>query len=55
MYPRLAVVGELDSDDAKVYWLLLLMVLCFSLVMWLSLVSAGLGVFGWCLPLLSLG
>ena len=45
MYPGLAVVGELGSDDAKVYWLLLLMVLRWPL--WLSLVLAGLGDAEW--------
>jgi hypothetical protein len=29
MYLGLAVVGEVGSDEAQVYWLLLLMVLCF--------------------------
>lgn len=40
---ELALVEELSSDDAHVYWLLLLMVLCLSLTMWLSLVFVALG------------
>ena len=43
MYSGLAVVGELHSDDAHVFWLLLLMVLCLSLAIWISLVFIGLG------------
>ena len=54
MYPGLAVVGELGSDDAKVYWLLLLMVLHLPLTIWLSLVFAGPGISIWSLLLLSL-
>ena len=38
----LSVVGELGSDDAHIYRLLLLMVLCLSLAIWLSLVFAHL-------------
>ena len=49
------MVGELDSDDAHVCWLLMLMVLHFLLTIWSSLVFAGLGVSVWRLPLLSLG
>ena len=41
-YPGLAVVGELGSDDAHVFWLLLLMVLCLSLAIWISLVFVDL-------------
>lgn len=52
MYPGLAVVGELGSDDAKLYWLLLLMVLSLPLAIWLSLMLAGLSV--WSLPPMSL-
>lgn len=48
-------MGEPGSDDAKVYWLLLLMILCLPLTICLSLVFAGLGVSVWSLPLLSLG
>jgi hypothetical protein len=50
VYSGLAVVGELGSDDAHLYRLLLLMVLSF----WLSPVFVGLGDSVWCLPLLSL-
>ena len=55
VYPGLAVVGKLGSDDGKVYWLLLLIVLHLPLTIWLSLVLAGLGVSVLCLPLVSLG
>ena len=55
MYLGLAVVGELDSDDAHIYWLLLLMVLHLPLTIWISLVFVGLGDFVWSLSLLSLG
>jgi hypothetical protein len=48
-------VGELGSDGAHIYWLLLLIVLPLSLTIWLSLVFAGLGDSVWSLPLLSLG
>ena len=54
MYPGLPGEGELVSND-KVYWLLLLIVLCLPLAIWLSLVFAGLGVSVWSLPLMSLG
>ena len=47
-----AVVGELGSNGAKVYWLLLLMVLGLALGIWLSSVLAGLGAY---LPPVSLG
>jgi hypothetical protein len=33
---RFAVVGELVSDDDKVYWLLFLVVFCLPLIIWLS-------------------
>ena len=42
LYSASPVVGELGSDDALVYWLLLLMVLCLPLAIWLTLVFAGL-------------
>jgi hypothetical protein len=48
------VVGELGSVDNHVYCFLLLMVICLPLVIWLSLVFAGLGDSVSCLPLLSL-
>ena len=54
MYRGLAVVRELGSDDAKVYWLLLLMFLCLPLTTWLYLVLAGLGVSVWSLTPMSL-
>jgi hypothetical protein len=50
VYSGLAVVGELGSDDAHVYWLLLVMVLNLPLTIWLSLVFAGLGDSVWYLP-----
>ena len=40
---RLALVRELGSDDAHVYWLLLLMFLCLPLAMRISLMFVGLG------------
>ena len=43
MYSGLAVVGELGSDDAHVFWLLLLMVLCLPFALWISLVFVDLG------------
>ena len=43
VYSGLTVVGELCSDDCHVYWLLLLMVLCLSFVIWISLVFVDLG------------
>ena len=50
-YLRLAVLKELGSDGAKVYWLLLLMFLCLTLAIWFSLVLPGLGVSDWNWPL----
>ena len=55
LYSRFAVVGELGSDDASKYWVLVVIVLCLTLAIWLSLVFVGLGVSVWSLPLLSLG
>ena len=55
MYARLAVVGELASDNAHVHWILVLMFLHLPLAIWLFLVFAGLGDSLWSLPLLSLG
>ena len=43
MYSDLAVLGELGSDDAQVFWLLLLMVLCLPFAIWISLVFVALG------------
>ena len=54
MYSELAVIGKLGSDDAHIYWLLLLMVLCLPLTIWLSLVFVGLGDSVWSFPLFSL-
>jgi hypothetical protein len=48
------VVEELSSDDVKVYWLLLFMILCLPLAIWLSLLLAGLGDSLWSLPPVSL-
>ena len=50
-FPGLSVVGELCSDDAKVYWFLLLMALCLLLAIHLSLVLAVLGMPVLILPL----
>lgn len=54
VHPELAVVGEVCTNNAKVYWLLLLMDLCLPLAIW-SLVLAVLGVSVLILPLVSLG
>lgn len=43
-YPGLAVVEELDSEDAKWPWFLLLRFLHLPLDIWLSLVVADLAV-----------
>ena len=43
MYSGLAVVGEVGSDDAKVYWLLFLMVLLLPLAICLCRVFPGRG------------
>ena len=42
MYSGLAVVGELGSDDSPVFWLLLLVGLCFPITIWIFLVSGHL-------------
>jgi hypothetical protein len=44
-------MGELGSDDAHVYWLLLLIVLYLPFAIWISLVFVDLG--DWSLPLLT--
>jgi hypothetical protein len=43
VYSGLAVVGEMGSDDAHVFWLLLFMVLCLPFAIWISLVFVDLG------------
>jgi hypothetical protein len=43
VYLGLAVVGELGSDDAHTFWLLLLMDLCLLFVIWISLLFVDLG------------
>ena len=43
-YPRLSVVGELGSGDAKEPWFQLVMLLPFPLAIWLSLVLADFAV-----------
>ena len=53
MCSGLALVGELGSDDAQVFWLFLLMDLCLPFTIWVSLMFIGLG--DWSLPLLFLG
>jgi hypothetical protein len=52
VYSGLAVAGEVDSDDAYLYWLLLLMVLCLPFTIWISLEFDGVGDSLWILPLL---
>ena len=47
-------MGELGSNGTKLYWLLLLKVLCSPLAIWLSLVLTGLGMNAWSLPPVSL-
>ena len=42
-YSGLAVVGEPGSDDAHVFCLQLLMVLCLPFAIWISLVFVDLG------------
>jgi hypothetical protein len=48
------VVGDLSSDAAHIYWLLLIMVLFLFLTSWLSLVFTCFGDSVWNLPLLCL-
>ena len=55
LYSGLAVVGELASDDAHLYCLLLLIRLHLPFAIWISLVFVGLGDSVWSLPLLFLG
>ena len=43
MFSGLAVVGKLGSDDAHIFWLLLLMVLHLPFTIWISLMFVGLG------------
>ena len=43
LYSGLALVGEQGSDDAHVFWLLLLMVLYLPFTIWLSLVFVDMG------------
>ena len=42
-YSGFAVVEELVSDEARIYWLLLLTVLYLPFAIWISLVFVGLG------------
>jgi hypothetical protein len=39
----LAVVEEPGSDDAHVFWFLLLMILCLPFAIWIFLMFVGLG------------
>jgi hypothetical protein len=55
MCSGLAVVGELGSDDAHVYWLLLLMILHLTLTIWIPLMFVSLYDSVWSLYLLYLG
>jgi hypothetical protein len=43
VYSGLALVGELGSGDAHIFWLLLFMVLCLPFTIWISLVFIELG------------
>jgi hypothetical protein len=43
VYSGLAVVGELGSADAHIFWLLLLMLFCLPFTIWISLVFVDLG------------
>ena len=43
MYLGLAVLEELFSDDAHIFWFLLFMVLCLLFAIWISLVFVDLG------------
>ena len=43
VYSRLAVMGKLGSDDAYIFWLLLLMIFCLPFAIWISLVFVDLG------------
>jgi hypothetical protein len=54
VYPGLAVVGELSSDDAK-YIAFCCLFLHLLLIIWLSLVLIDLGVSVWDLPPVCLG
>ena len=38
MFSELAVVGELGSEDANIFWFLLLMFLCLPFLIWIFLV-----------------
>jgi hypothetical protein len=49
-YPELAVVGELGSANATLYWILLLSFLLLPLTIWLFLILTVLGVFDWSKP-----
>ena len=53
VYLGFAVVGELGTNDAHIYWLLLLIVFCLPFAVWLALVFAGLGDSVWSLTFLS--
>jgi glucose-6-phosphate-specific signal transduction histidine kinase len=55
VYSWLAVLEDLSSDSAKVYWFLLLIILSLSLDIWLSQVLSGLGDSVWSLPPVFLG
>jgi hypothetical protein len=43
VYSGLALVAELVYDNAHIFWLLLIMVLCLPFTVWISLVFVGLG------------
>jgi hypothetical protein len=43
VYSELAVMGKLRSDDARVFWLLMLLVLHLPFTIWISLMFVDLG------------
>jgi hypothetical protein len=43
VYPVLAEVVELGSDDVYIFWFLLLIALCFPFAIWISLLFVDLG------------
>ena len=52
VYPGLAMMVELGSDDAMFLWFLLLMFLCLPPAIWLSLMLPTLAICDWSLFLL---
>ena len=52
MYPGLAYVGVLGSDDGELSWFLFVRFLCLPIAIWLSLALVVIVVSGWSLFLL---